>query len=92
MMRWVLAAAVCAMLFGCDRPARAGDVSVVVTEQEQASWEVVADLFEKCIGAAVARGDATMCRQVFGFTAGFGAKVAATAQRAKAPAAPEGKQ
>lgn len=84
-MRLVLAAAIAVALAG---PARAADVQVTVTEAEQASWEVVADLFEKCIGAAVSRGDATMCRNLYSFTAAFGAKVSVAAQRAAKPAAP----
>jgi hypothetical protein len=83
-MRFLLIAAV---LFAFAPKAMAKDIVVTLSPDEQSSIVASPNFEENCIGSAVSRGDAGVCRQVYNFLVGLANKVK-TEQAKPEPAKP----
>lgn len=92
-MRTLLAAA--AAVLALATTCQAKDVSLTLTDGDQASFGMLPTLIEQCAGAAAMRADAATCRNVHAYALSLQERVRASvaaeaaAKPAPAPAAPE---
>ncbi len=74
------------LVLAMSAPAVAAPVPMQLSDEDQASWGLIGTLFDQCVASSTLRGDASMCRNIASYLAGFAQKVQAAKAEAAKPA------